>query len=187
MAFTAEPSATWFDIAPISGTVAPNSSTNITISGISANALPGSNNKGTVIVRAPGYADNTQLSFTLACGISGPGPGVILDPPDNSQETCHISMVCPPCSTNPGGNTVYTITSVIRTSGSALYQLSANTNLPAGTEVRISGIEDPSFNGTFVIASFPLANQFIIAQPLLADATSGTGTAYVPEKVSCPW
>lgn len=188
MSFTVEPSATWFDISPVSGTIAPNASADISISAIYASTLTSSNNKGTVIVRAPGYADNTQLSFTLSCGIYGTGipiPGV--DPTDISQDACHISLVCPPCSTNTGGNTVYNITSAIRVGGASLYQLSTNANLPAQTQIIISGLDDNSFNGTYVISSVPLAGQFVIAQPLLPDAASGTGTAYVPEKVSCPW
>ena len=95
MSFTAEPSALWFDISPISGTIAPNASTSISVSAIYANALTTSNNKGTIIIRAPGYADNTPLSFTLSCGINNlglPPPDI----PDPSQETCHLSVVCPP-------------------------------------------------------------------------------------------
>lgn len=186
MSFTAEPSALWFDISPISGTIAPNASMSLSVSAIYANVLSTNNNKGTIIVRAPGYADNTQLSFTLSCGINNlglPPPDI----PDPSQETCHLSVVCPPCSTNTAGNTAYTIASVSRTNGISLYQLAANTNIPAGTKIIISGIEDNSFNGTYVIASIPLPNQFVITQPFLPDAVSGTGTAYVPESVTCPW
>jgi hypothetical protein len=65
--------------------------------------------------------------------------------------------------------------------------LAANANIPAGTKIIISGIADNSFNGTYVIASIPLPNQFVITQQSLPDAVSGTGTAYVPETVSCPW
>ena len=188
MAFFAQPSASWFDVSPILGTIAPNGSATITISAIYASLLPAGNNKGSVIVTAPGYADNTKLSVTLACGIYNSGvqsPPVV--PPDNSMDACHLSVVCPPCSTNTAGNTAYTIASVTRTAGASLYQLSTSPNLPANTQVVISGLADNSFNGTFLISSIPEADQFVVTQQSLPDATSGPGTAYIPETVSCPW
>jgi hypothetical protein len=193
MSFTTLASASWFNVTPATGTIAPNGATTVYISGIYAGTLPISNannisnNKGSVNVSAPGYADNNQLTVTLSCGITSSGVQDSSDPTAYTSEACHVSVVCPPCSTNTGGNTTYAIASVMRTSGSSLYQLSANPNLPPQTQVMITGIEDNSFNGTYFIASVPQANQFVVTQSTLPDATSGPGTAYVPEVVSCPW
>jgi hypothetical protein len=51
-------------------------------------------------------------------------------------------------------------------------------------------MEDDTFNGTYLVTSSPLAtaSQFVVTQQAsLPDAISGTGTAYVPERATCPW
>lgn len=49
--------------------------------------------------------------------------------------------------------------------------------LVPGSTVTISGVADSSFNGTFMVASVPSATSFTYAQPGLAVANSGGGTA----------
>ncbi len=184
MNFSANASANWFTLSPYEGIIPPNGNTTIGISYLDASTLTANTNTGTFNITALGYKQNSQLSFTLTCGL--------YDTP-GGDEMCHFAMVCPPCSFRPGGNTLYSIASATRTNGgtaSAIttITLSTNVNLAPGTQIIVAGMPDASFNGTFSIASVPDVNQVTILQPNLPDATVNAviGTLYVPETVSCP-
>jgi hypothetical protein len=182
MNFSANSSASWFSLSPIEGIIAPNGNTTIGLSYLDASTLTANNNTGTFNVTALNYKPNTQLSFTLTCGLYD-GSG---------NETCHFAMVCPPCSMK--GNTLISIASATRTNGgtasaTATITLSTTVNLFQGNQIVISGVPDNSFNGTFTIASVvPNSNQVTILQPNLPDASINppNATMYVPETVSCP-
>lgn len=184
MNYSANASANWFTLSPYEGIIPANGNATIGISYIDASTLTSNNNTGTFNISALGYKQNSQLSFTLTCGLYNTPGG---------DEMCHFAMVCPPCSIKPGGNTLFAIASASRTGGGTASEittitLSTNINLQVGTQIVIAGMPDGSFNGTFSIASVPDVNQIAIFQPNLPDATvtPASGTMYVPETITCP-
>ena len=183
MNFSADPSAPFFQLSPQAGIIPPNGSLPISVSYIDSTNLPQlGTTKGTFMISAPNYKSNTQVSFTISCGLAD----------SSGNNACHFALVCPPCSTNAAGNNFLTVASAVRTgvatpASLATYTLAADAALSPGTKVTISGMLDNSFNGTFTIASIPATNQFSVLQPNLPDASTVSGMAYVPEVVTCPW
>jgi len=92
MNYTASASANWFSVTPVNGSVAANGSTQIGLSYINADGLP-IGNTGKFVVTAPGYEDNSKLSFTFTCGIYG----------TDGVENCQLALICPPCSLKSDG------------------------------------------------------------------------------------
>lgn len=92
MYFTATPSAAWFSISPSTGFVPANGTVQIGLASINADGLPISNT-GSFIVSAPGYQNNSSLSFNFVCGTYAP----------DGTEMCTLSLICPPCTLKSDG------------------------------------------------------------------------------------
>ena len=85
MEFLAASSGTWFTVSPSVGTIPAGGRTDIGVPLINATGLPAGLNTGVIFVTAPGYQDNSQLTFKLTCGIVG-----------SKGEACDYSWACPP-------------------------------------------------------------------------------------------
>ena len=92
MSYTAAASAGWFTVTPGNGTIPANGAAQIGLAYIDADGLPVSNT-GKFLVTAPGYQDNSQLSFSLVCG----------EYAADGTEMCTLSLICPPCSLKSDG------------------------------------------------------------------------------------
>lgn len=92
MNYTALASANWFAVTPNTGSVPANGSAQIGLAYINSDGLP-SSNTGKFLVTAPGYQDNSQLSFNFVCG----------EYASDGTEMCTLSLICPPCSLKSDG------------------------------------------------------------------------------------
>lgn len=78
----------------------------------------------------------------------------------------------------------YTISSIVRSSGTATVTLASNHNLLAGQPIVISGVVDvPAFNGTWTVLS-PTSNQFQFASPGINTTSAGGKVTSIESQVT---
>lgn len=129
---------------------------------------------------APGmtWGQGSRLD-NISLGPRGPVPATVAvcnQPSNTSLQPCSPLATLYPDSTLQN----YTIapTGAARSNGTVTITTTAANSIPVGQIVTISGVNDPTFNGTFPVQSTG-GGQFTYAQAG-ANATSGNGTVSAP-------